>query len=102
MTPKRETKLNLAFSLELTVLWTFTVSLCSPCNACLPCVSLPPASALQTAQDVSFNNVLALLVELSARCIQPDAEEPPAEMDRKSVTLQGRYLLSKEELSALG
>ncbi|XP_075890509.1 dynein axonemal assembly factor 3 isoform X2 [Nelusetta ayraudi] len=42
----------------------------------------------QTAQDVSFNNVLALFVDLSARCIQPDAEEPLAEMDRKSVTLE--------------
>ncbi|XP_075890508.1 dynein axonemal assembly factor 3 isoform X1 [Nelusetta ayraudi] len=42
----------------------------------------------KTAQDVSFNNVLALFVDLSARCIQPDAEEPLAEMDRKSVTLE--------------
>lgn len=66
------------------------------------CVSVLPASALQTAQDVSFNNVLALLVDLSARCIQPDAEEPSAEMDRKSVTLQGRYLFNKEAFSALG
>lgn len=63
---------------------------------------LLPASALQTAQDVSFNNVLALLVDLSARCIQPDADEPLAEMDRKSVTLQGRYLFNKEEFCALG
>lgn len=66
----------------------------------LPCACLLPASALQTAQDVSYNNVLALLVDLSARCIQPDDEEPSAEMDRKSVTLQGRYPLNKEECNA--
>lgn len=50
---------------------------------------------MQTAQDVSFNNVLALLVDLSTRCIQPKAQEPSAEMDRKSVTLKGIYLLNK-------
>lgn len=63
--------------------------------AVLPC--LPPPSALQTAQDVSFHNVLALFVDLAARCVQPETEEPTAEMDRKSVTLQGiRYLLNQE------
>lgn len=58
-------------------------------------------SALQTAQDVSFNNVLALFVDLSARCIQPNAEEPLAEMDRRSVTLKGRYLFNKKEFCGL-
>lgn len=65
-------------------------------------VFCPPflSSHSQTAQDISFANVQALFQSLSSSrgCpttsqLDTEAEEPPPQPDRKSVTVNGKWLL---------
>ncbi len=67
------------------------------CRFCLPF----PLSRPQTAQDISFANVQALFQSLASRRGCPassqsdtEAEQPSPHTDRKSVTINGKWLLT--------
>lgn len=64
---------------------------------CPPFLSSHP----QTAQDISFATVQALFQSLTSRRGCPttsqsdtEAEKPPPQTDRKSVTMNGKWLLT--------